>query len=310
MLTDATWMWLTPAAPAAIAILRLPRLPGLLDRPLPAPGRAVLARLLDLQGAEVDEVLALGLEEGLELDCHGGPGIRQAVEAALQSHGLRPATTEDETGLDGRWRDLARTVSPAALAWRLARPDGPWPFASTFLEREPVVLITGPVNAGKSTLLNAWCGQARALVSPEPGTTRDLVEASAPAFGWRLRLIDSAGLRSEGGEVERAGQALVAAARAQADLVIFCAPAEAPVPAPEANDLLLHTKVDLAPAGASTELLAWASPVHVGELASARLLADVARTVLRRLQLPPASPVLVPGPLDISCDTPVAEESA
>ena len=71
------------------------------------------------------------------------------------------------------------------------------------------VLITGPANAGKSSLLNAWCGHQRALVSDQAGTTRDLVAAETICHGWRLRLLDSAGLRAGADAIEAAGQALV-----------------------------------------------------------------------------------------------------
>jgi hypothetical protein len=71
------------------------------------------------------------------------------------------------------------------------------------------ILLCGPVNAGKSTLFNALVGSERAIVSPLPGTTRDLVREEAQLGPWPVQLIDSAGLRATNEGVEQAGQKLV-----------------------------------------------------------------------------------------------------
>ena len=56
--------------------------------------------------------------------------------------------------------------------------------------------IVGRANVGKSSLLNALTGEGRALVAPEPGTTRDPVDSIVPTSGGRMvRLIDTAGMR-------------------------------------------------------------------------------------------------------------------
>ncbi len=67
------------------------------------------------------------------------------------------------------------------------------------------VAIVGPPNAGKSSLLNALLEDDRALVSSEPGTTRDTIEEAFTIDGVRLRIVDTAGLRETGDPVERAG---------------------------------------------------------------------------------------------------------
>ena len=84
--------------------------------------------------------------------------------------------------------------------------------AGTIAREGAVVVIAGPPNAGKSSLFNALAGEARALVTDVPGTTRDALEVvvePAPADGarapWPLRLIDTAGLRATDDRVERLG---------------------------------------------------------------------------------------------------------
>lgn len=68
-----------------------------------------------------------------------------------------------------------------------------------------LVVLAGPPNAGKSSLFNALLGDARALVTPIPGTTRDAIEAVIDAPGWPLRLVDTAGLRESADTIERLG---------------------------------------------------------------------------------------------------------
>jgi GTPase len=67
-----------------------------------------------------------------------------------------------------------------------------------FEPREISVAIIGRPNVGKSTLLNALTGKARAIVSPVPGTTRDAIDEVVEFEGSRLRLIDTAGIRRKG----------------------------------------------------------------------------------------------------------------
>lgn len=65
--------------------------------------------------------------------------------------------------------------------------------------------VVGAPNAGKSSLLNALAGENRALVSAEPGTTRDYLEARVTGLPLAVTAVDTAGLRTGGGELERAG---------------------------------------------------------------------------------------------------------
>ena len=82
------------------------------------------------------------------------------------------------------------------------------------------LVLMGPPNVGKSSLLNALLGSDRAIVSPVPGTTRDTVEESIVLAGFPVRLIDTAGLRPASDPVEQEGVQRTRTAAEQADLVL------------------------------------------------------------------------------------------
>ena len=80
--------------------------------------------------------------------------------------------------------------------------------------------VVGAPNAGKSSLTNALCGSARALVSPEAGTTRDYLEAELTGLALRVIAVDTAGLRMDGGALEKAGMARSLEQAARADFIL------------------------------------------------------------------------------------------
>ena len=80
--------------------------------------------------------------------------------------------------------------------------------------------IIGRPNAGKSSLLNALLGYERAIVTAQPGTTRDTIEEKALLGGVLLRLTDTAGLRAASDEAEREGVRRAFAAAEGAELVL------------------------------------------------------------------------------------------
>ncbi|MCY3841127.1 MAG: tRNA uridine-5-carboxymethylaminomethyl(34) synthesis GTPase MnmE [Gammaproteobacteria bacterium] len=82
------------------------------------------------------------------------------------------------------------------------------------------VVIAGPPNAGKSSLLNRLLAENRAIVTDVPGTTRDLLRADIEIEGVPMRLTDTAGLRAGGDRVETIGVERARTAIAQADLVL------------------------------------------------------------------------------------------
>ena len=83
------------------------------------------------------------------------------------------------------------------------------------------VVIAGQPNAGKSSLLNALAGAELAIVTPIPGTTRDVVSQAIQIEGIPLHVIDTAGLRDSEDPVERIGIERAWGQIAQADAVLF-----------------------------------------------------------------------------------------
>ena len=115
-----------------------------------------------------------------------------------------------------------------------------------------VVVLAGPPNAGKSSLMNALLGESRVLVSDTPGTTRDTVEAWLDMEGWPVRLVDTAGLRETGDAVEAAGVRRAEEQISRADVVVALAPVDMPVAGGTAV-VNVHPKCDLGRAEAEDE---------------------------------------------------------
>lgn len=82
------------------------------------------------------------------------------------------------------------------------------------------VAIVGPVNAGKSTLLNALLNEERAIVSDIAGTTRDTIEETLNIGGLLFRFIDTAGLRETSEEIESLGISRSLDKLSKADVVL------------------------------------------------------------------------------------------
>jgi tRNA modification GTPase len=92
----------------------------------------------------------------------------------------------------------------------------------TLVHEGALVVLAGAPNVGKSSLFNALLGEARAIVTDVPGTTRDAIEAVLDLPRWPLRLVDTAGLRKTSDEVERLGIEVSSRYAAQAAVVIAC----------------------------------------------------------------------------------------
>jgi len=135
-----------------------------------------------------------------------------------------------------------------------------------------VVAIAGPPNAGKSSLLNRLARREAAIVSPYPGTTRDVIEVHLDLGGYPVTLLDTAGVRDSDDPVEQEGVRRARARADAADLVLWVE--DATQPAGEKNGLknqwLVHNKGDLVDS-ATEQLVESADTFEISALTGAGL---------------------------------------
>ena len=139
-------------------------------------------------------------------------GLRADLEAALDF------ADEDVPWLSGSQLQ-ARLTSLAAAVDELLRKAA----QGRRLREGLSIAIVGRPNVGKSTLLNRLAGTETAIVSPEAGTTRDVLREHLVLDGLPLTVIDTAGLRETIDPVEREGVRRAWASAAQAELVLYVA---------------------------------------------------------------------------------------
>ena len=237
---------------------------------------AVLREILAIDGvrpAEPGEFTRRAFEAG-RIDLTEVEGLGDLLEAETEAQRKHAQRIMD--GSLGRlvadWRaDLlqALAMSEAAIdfadedlppeTWNLMRE--PLDRVCTALDREVAgrraaervrdgfeVAIVGPVNAGKSTLLNALAGREAAITSEREGTTRDVIEVRMEIGGLAVTLIDTAGLRDTEDEIEQLGIARGVERARAADLRVFLTahPGD-PVGEVGADDIVLLGKSDLWP---------------------------------------------------------------
>src|SRR5262245_23406269 len=92
------------------------------------------------------------------------------------------------------------------------------------------VAIAGPPNAGKSSLYNILARRDAAIVSPHPGTTRDVLELHLDLDGYPVTILDTAGIRPAADPIEQEGVERARARAAAADLVLWIVDASEPLP--------------------------------------------------------------------------------
>jgi tRNA modification GTPase len=167
-------------------------------------------------------------------------GLSAQLEAVLDF--------SDEGDVEGTlpagWAD-ALTSLRLAIGAALARPT------AERLRDGIRVVIAGPPNAGKSTLLNALAGRDAAITSSIPGTTRDLVEAPTAIGGVPFVLVDTAGLRDSEDEIEAIGVERAQQSLAAADLVLWLGE---PEDCPTAGAIRVQPKADLAKHGGRSDI--------------------------------------------------------
>jgi tRNA modification GTPase len=108
-----------------------------------------------------------------------------------------------------------------------------------------VVMILGRPNVGKSALINALTQRDLAIVSPIPGTTRDMIEAHLDIGGLPVTLIDTAGLREAAEEIERIGVDRTLARIETADLALWLSDSGEAPPRGDIDMIRVATKTDL-----------------------------------------------------------------
>lgn len=115
-------------------------------------------------------------------------------------------------------------------------------------------VIAGRVNAGKSSLLNRFLNEQRAIVTPIPGTTRDIIESTIYIEGLPFLLMDTAGIRKGKGKIEKMGIHLSEQKLSEADLALILIDQSRPLneddlkiltKARDGNTLIVMNKIDL-----------------------------------------------------------------
>ena len=253
-------------------------------------GRAVLAavlgalaRLPGLRLAEPGEFSRRAFEHG-KLDLTAAEGIADLIHAETEAQrrqslrqmqgelgrlyegwraGLMRALAHLEADIDFPDEDLpegvAEAVRPEITALRSAIAAHLADNRRGERLREGVaVVILGPPNAGKSSLLNLLARREAAIVSDIAGTTRDIIEVRLDLVGYPVLLADTAGLRDSADRIESEGvrRALARAAEADLKLILLDATQSAgsglAIPPDiatliDADTLLIANKTDLAP---------------------------------------------------------------
>ena len=127
------------------------------------------------------------------------------------------------------------------------------------------VALIGAPNAGKSSIFNKLAARDAAIVTPTPGTTRDVIEVAVNLAGYRVVVADTAGLREARSAVEAEGVRRAEAWSADADLRLLVVDAtdrgdrwRGAARLARPGDICLINKRDLAPAPAASEPVAWA----------------------------------------------------
>jgi tRNA modification GTPase len=177
---------------------------------------------------------------------------------------------EDDAGIDPGLLSGVAELEAELRSW-LERPR------AEMLKDGVRVVVAGPPNAGKSSLLNAIAGQERAIVTDIPGTTRDHIEVPLALAGIPIVLTDTAGLRAAENAVEALGVARSKALIERADILLWLGdPGQTPT---HERMLRVHSKADLG--GSVAEgCIAVSSVTGAGLAELLDRIAEVARTLL------------------------------
>jgi tRNA modification GTPase len=258
--------------------------------------RAVLNGKLDLVQAEaiadlINARTALQAKTSLSnldgLLSRRGSSIRESLLHVISR--LEAALDFSEEGYEFITREEAASRLRDALGELTALADTFQRGRATMSGLSAVIL--GRPNAGKSTLLNRLVGSDRAIVTPIPGTTRDIVRETLEIGGLPVTLADTAGLRSSPDVVEAIGIERAREAARSADLILYLVDATTGLTEEDRQELatlsdrlLVYTKADLAPA--PPDALAISATTGTGMPA---LLQQLDATVRERFAAPEGS---------------------
>ena len=207
-----------------------------------------IADLIHARSRALHRAAVVQMERGLS---HRVSALRErlvGVEALLAHHVDFPEEDEPPVPVTAVIEEANAMVADIDAMLATA-PEG------ELLREGALLVFAGRPNAGKSSLYNALLGEERAIVTQEPGTTRDALEAVVQLGGFPFRLVDTAGLRDPAGQIEAMGIEIARGYVDRADVVLYCIPADE-----EASDddriflssgvsapvVLVRTKADLA----------------------------------------------------------------
>lgn len=216
--------------------------------------RAFINGKLDLVQAEaLSDLISAETEAQRRFAVLNGEGRQSALYASWRER-LLSARAAIEAGLDfsdegdvpdtvgqGVWDDLEHLLVEMVSHCRGYKR------AEMIRDGFDVVLAGAP-NAGKSSLINILAKREVAIVSPEAGTTRDLIEVNLDLDGYKVRVTDTAGLRNTEHDVERIGVERARERLADADLVLLLTDMSAPVEVGDVRGesvIRIGTKADL-----------------------------------------------------------------
>lgn len=304
---------------------------------LPASGSVFLGRLGQGHGDEVVLSCKSISPIHLEIHPHGGTQVVSMLLGFLQAEGatlcswqdfishittdplqsmalilLNQATTSEPSkilfdqfhGAFRLWLDSflgfinqGNIENASALLFEIAK----YSFLSSRLVDPWKVVLAGPTNAGKSSLMNILAGYQRSIVSEVPGTTRDVLWLETAIEGWPVSFADTAGLRNSSDPLENAGMLMGTIAMEQADLVLWvqdCSVAEIPTPPLFHNKKILGVanKIDLDGFNASSLLegsigISALSGLGVDALLS-KIIAELVSPLPKPCQAVPFHPLL------------------
>lgn len=229
-------------------------------------------------------VLTRPAEDRVEVHCHGGVAVCQRLLSDLVQAGcvavgsehwpsrfdcplaraaeqdLQLATTDRAAAVLLDQMNGALRAAIMAAEQQIANRDSAilsellgWADFGLHLSQPWKVVLAGPPNVGKSSLLNALAGTRQAIVHHEPGTTRDWIQWPSAVDGWPVLFTDTAGVRQSAEAIERVGVERGLGQLRDADLAVLVVDAQqgwteahtelwslAP-----SRRLVVHNKVDL-----------------------------------------------------------------